>query len=122
MLNAKSAFDAVKHAGLIGRLYQMKIPEQSILIIDNLYKNAVSCKIYINTLLDILADSGYGGKIGSISCCAPTCADDLAILSNCPYETQILIDMAFDFSKRRHTYYNQQKVVLYSRNHVTMRK
>ena len=106
----------------------MKIPEQSILIIDNLYKNAVSCvkwynqisdtfrieqgvrqggtlsadlyKIYINTLLDILADSGYGGKIGSISCCAPTCADDLAILSNCPYETQILIDMAFDFSKR----------------------
>ncbi|VDI36427.1 Hypothetical predicted protein [Mytilus galloprovincialis] len=128
MLDAKSAFDAVKHAGLIRRLYQMKIPEQSILIIDNLYKNAVSCvkwnnqisdtfrieqgvrqggtlsadlyKIYINTLLDILADSGYGGKIGSISCCAPTCADDLAILSNCPYETQILIDMAFDFSKR----------------------
>ncbi|CAG2203162.1 unnamed protein product [Mytilus edulis] len=26
--------------------------------------------------------------------------NDLAILSNCPYETQILIDMAFDFSKR----------------------
>ncbi|CAC5416673.1 unnamed protein product [Mytilus coruscus] len=106
----------------------MKIPEQSILIIYNLYKNVVSCvrwnnqisdifrieqgvrqdgtlsadlyKIYINTLLDILADSGHGGKIGSISCCAPTCADDLAILSNCPYETQILINMAFDFSKR----------------------
>ncbi|CAC5391080.1 unnamed protein product [Mytilus coruscus] len=128
MLDAKSAFDAVKHAGLIRRLYQKKIPEQSILIIDNLYKNAVSCvkwnnqisdtfrieqgvrqgeafsadlyKIYINTLLDILTDTGYKGNIGSISCCAPTCADDLAILSNCPYETQILNNMAFDFSKR----------------------
>ena len=35
-----------------------------------------------------------------MSCCAPTCADDLAILSNCPYETQILINMAFDYSSR----------------------
>lgn len=35
-----------------------------------------------------------------MSWCAPTCADDLAILSNCPYETQILINMAFDYSSR----------------------
>ena len=82
MLDAKSAFDAVKHAGLIRRLYQLNIPNQLILLIDNLYKNAVSSvkwnnqtsdtfkkeqgvrqgetlsadlyKIYINTLLNIL--------------------------------------------------------------------
>ena len=35
-----------------------------------------------------------------MSCCAPTCADDLAILSNYPYETQMLINMAFDYSSR----------------------
>ncbi|CAC5382256.1 unnamed protein product [Mytilus coruscus] len=68
--------------------------EQKLGIVIPLFKNKGSCKD------NILNDSGYGGKIGSISCCAPTCADDLAILSNCPYETQILINMAFDFSKR----------------------
>ncbi|CAC5418944.1 unnamed protein product [Mytilus coruscus] len=52
MLDAKSAFDAVKHAGLVRRLYQMKIPEQSILIIDNLYKNAVSCVSWNNEISD----------------------------------------------------------------------
>ncbi|CAC5378527.1 unnamed protein product [Mytilus coruscus] len=52
MLDAKSAFDAVKHAELIRRLYQMKIPEQSILIIDNLYKNAVSCVRWSNQISD----------------------------------------------------------------------
>ncbi|CAG2231328.1 unnamed protein product [Mytilus edulis] len=68
---------------------------------ENLLYGGQSLIYHLKELLDnILADSGYGGKIGSISCCAPTCADDLAILSNCPYETQILIDMAFDFSKR----------------------
>jgi hypothetical protein len=31
-------------------------------------------KVYINPLLDILSNTGLGGKIGNIYCCAPTCA------------------------------------------------
>jgi hypothetical protein len=34
--------------------------------IDDLYK------VYVNPLLDILSNSGLGGKIGNINCCAPT--------------------------------------------------
>jgi hypothetical protein len=29
-------------------------------------------KVYVNPLLDILSNSGLGGKIGNINCCAPT--------------------------------------------------
>ncbi|CAC5419842.1 unnamed protein product [Mytilus coruscus] len=52
MLDAMSVFDAVKHAGPIRRLYQMTIPEQSILIIDNLYTNAFSCVRWNNQISD----------------------------------------------------------------------
>jgi hypothetical protein len=34
MLDARSVFDAVKHAGLIRRLYQLNIPNQLILLIN----------------------------------------------------------------------------------------
>lgn len=32
-------------------------------------------KVYVNPLLDSLANIGLGGHIGNITCCAPTCAD-----------------------------------------------
>ncbi|CAG2195855.1 unnamed protein product [Mytilus edulis] len=91
MLEAITIFNAVTHVRLGRRLYQMKIPVQSILIIDNLYKNVVlalngiikyrtlfrieqgvrqggtlSADLYKNLYkytLDILADSGYGEEL-----------------------------------------------------------
>ncbi|CAG2193652.1 unnamed protein product [Mytilus edulis] len=42
LLDAKSAFDVVVHANLIKRLHQYGFSNQSILLIDNLYQNAVS--------------------------------------------------------------------------------
>ena len=41
MLDAKSAFDVVRHANLIRRLYH-GISKQCILMIDNLYRNATT--------------------------------------------------------------------------------
>ena len=57
-------------------------------------------KVYINPLLDLLADSGLGGRIGNINCCAPTCADDVTLISNNPIDLQAMINISLDFSKR----------------------
>ncbi|CAC5400495.1 unnamed protein product [Mytilus coruscus] len=57
-------------------------------------------KLYVNPLLNILCETGLGGQIGDIGCCAPTCADDVVIISNNPLELQILINIAANFSKR----------------------
>jgi len=88
-LDAKSAFDVVVHANLIRRLHQYELSEQSILLINSLYENAVShikwknlmseqnfkieqgvrqggvlsadlYKLYINPLLNFIGDSGLG--------------------------------------------------------------
>lgn len=129
MLDAKSAFDVVVHANLIRRLHQYEFSEQSILLINSLYENAVShikwknqmseqnfkieqgvrqggvlsadlYKLYINPLLNFLGDSGIGGKIGNINVCAPTCADDVALIVHYPMDIQTMVDIAVDFSKR----------------------
>ncbi|VDI31296.1 Hypothetical predicted protein [Mytilus galloprovincialis] len=42
MLDAKSAFDVVKHSSLIRKLFHMGLTPQEILMIDDLYKNARS--------------------------------------------------------------------------------
>ncbi|VDI27647.1 Hypothetical predicted protein [Mytilus galloprovincialis] len=128
MLDGKSAFDVVVHANLIRRLYQIGISDQSLLMIQNLYQNAATCikwnghlsepflveqgvrqggaisadlyKVYVNPLLNLLCETGLGGKIGNINCCAPTCADDVAIIATNPLEIQSLVDIAVDFSRR----------------------
>ncbi|CAG2195798.1 unnamed protein product [Mytilus edulis] len=128
LLDGKSAFDVVVHSNLIRRLYQTGISDQSIILIDSLYKNATSCikwrnktsevfeieqgvrqggaisadlyKLYVNPLLNLLCDTGIGGHIGNISCCAPTCADDVAIIANNPIELQTLVNIAVNFSRR----------------------
>jgi hypothetical protein len=52
-------------------------------------------KIYVNHLLDILDCAGVGAKIGSIKCCAPTCADDIALTGSNPQDIQTMINIAF---------------------------
>lgn len=128
LIDSKSAFDVVVQANLIRRLYQVGFSHQSILIVQNLYRNASSCikwngcistnfvieqgirqggaisadlyKMYVNPLLNILCNTGLGGHIGNINCCASTCADDLALVSNNPVELQMMIDITADFSRR----------------------
>jgi hypothetical protein len=54
----------------------------------------------VNLLLDILSKTGLGGNIGDINCCAPTCVDGIALVSNNPLELQMLIDIVANYSKR----------------------
>ncbi|VDI14872.1 Hypothetical predicted protein [Mytilus galloprovincialis] len=141
LLDGKSAFDVVVHKNLIRRLFQIGFSQQSILLISNLYENATSCvkwgntmsnrlfnieqgvrqggaisadlyKVYINPLLQILSNSGLGAKIGNINCCAPTCADDIALISNNPFELQNMINLAVDFSQREGYLLQPQKSVV----------
>ncbi|CAC5419306.1 unnamed protein product [Mytilus coruscus] len=66
------------------------------LIIEEFERESKDLKLptYI-ALLD-----GIGGHISNISCCAPTCADDVAIIANNPIELQTLINIAVNFSRR----------------------
>ncbi|XP_063436398.1 uncharacterized protein LOC134717834 [Mytilus trossulus] len=140
MLDAKSAFDVVRHTNLIRKLYHLGISEQCILMIDNIYKDATSkikwkgntsdafnieqgvrqggtlsadvYKVYVNQLLNNFVESKLGGKIGSISCCAPTCADDIAIVGSNPFDIQVLINMAYDYSQREGYLLQPEKSVI----------
>ena len=56
--------------------------------------------LYINPLLNFLDDSGLAVKIGNINVCAPTCADDVALIAYNPLDIQTMVDIAVDFSKR----------------------
>ena len=140
MLDAKSAFDVVRHSNMIRKLYHLGLSEQSMLLIDSLYTNATTkikwngqlsesfnieqgvrqggtlsadlYKIYINQLLNLLEDSNLGGKIGSISCCAPTCADDIALVSDNPYNLQATVNIASDYSKREGYHLQPTKSVI----------
>jgi hypothetical protein len=47
-----------------------------------------------------ISDSGLGGEIGNINVCAPTCADDVALIAYNPLDIQTMVDIAVDFSKR----------------------
>ncbi|CAC5418774.1 unnamed protein product [Mytilus coruscus] len=140
ILDAKSAFDVLRHTNLIRKLYYLGISEQCILMIDNLYRDATSkikwkgntydafnieqgvrqgetlsadlCKVYVNQLLNNFVEFKLGGKIGSISCCAPTCADDIAIVENKPFDVQVLINMAYDYSQREGYLLQPEKSVI----------
>ena len=142
LLDGTSAFDVVVNANMIRRLFPIGFSKQSITLINNLYTNASSCikwknqisksmisieqgvrqggalrsdlnKVYANPMLDILSNSGLGGKIGNINCCAPTCADDVALFANNPIDTQTMVDIAVDFNTREgYLLQPQQSVVI----------
>jgi hypothetical protein len=80
-----------------------ELSEQFILEQGGRHGGALSAdlyNVYINPLLNLLCESGFGGIIGNINCSAPTCADDVAIISSDPRELQMMVDMAVDFSCR----------------------
>ena len=55
-------------------------------------------KLYNNDLFERLQIPGVGCHIGEISCVAPGCADDVAILTENKRILQLLVDIAVDFS------------------------
>ena len=126
LLDAKAAFDKVKHSHLFRRMYHAGIQDKTWTIIKSLHHNAGGCikwagstsdcfkigmggrqrgilstdlyKRYINPLLDRLQDVGIGLKIGSINVNNTGCADDIALLSTQLSHAQIMVNMALDFA------------------------
>ena len=55
-------------------------------------------KVHGNGLLDRLVKTGRGCHIGEICCVAPTCADDMFVLSDTQDDLQLLLNIAVDNS------------------------
>lgn len=62
--------------------------------------------------MNILVDSNLGGKIGSICCCAPTCADDIALVCDNTIYSQSLVIIGYDYSQREGYIRQPQKSVI----------
>ncbi|MES9884980.1 MAG: reverse transcriptase family protein [Sedimenticola sp.] len=126
-LDAKSAFDVVSHDSLMRKLFHIGVEGSPWTVINSIHNNAKTSvkwdglksqpyvceqgvrqggilstdlyKVYVNGLLDRLNQNHDGAKIGEINCVAPTCADDVALLSSNPETLQSLINTAVDYSK-----------------------
>ena len=107
LLDAKSAFDVVKHNHLMRRVFHIGIHDNQWSLINSMHQNVTSaikwegkisvqfpvtqgvrqggiqsadlCKLYINPLLEQLGNSHIGSRIGNILCNASACADDIAL-------------------------------------------
>ena len=55
-------------------------------------------KLYKNNALLRVEKSGFGASIGTVFCGAPTCADDVLLMTHDPDELQLMLDIAFDYS------------------------
>ena len=125
-LDAKSAFDVVSHDSLLRKLFNIGVEGKSWSGIHSLYQEADSAvkwngllsgkfrveqgvrqggilstdcyKLYKNNALLRVEKSGFGASIGTVFCGAPTCADDVLLMTDDPDELQLMLDIAFDYS------------------------
>ncbi|KAK3088432.1 hypothetical protein FSP39_019152 [Pinctada imbricata] len=130
LLDARAAFDMVWHSSLLRKLYLQGIEGNLWILIQNMHEDITSCvkwngqfsnsfmltqgvrqggtlssdfyKLYVNTLLDRIQNTGIGGHIGDINCAAPTCEDDMSQLSTKESELQILCNVAENYSVMEH--------------------
>ena len=126
-LDARKAFDVVDHFLLKKKLYQSGIEHQMWTLVDNMYINTkekvrwnsldsrtfhiqrgvkqgsvispLLYKLYINDLLMKLQTSRLGFEIGNIYVGAPTCADDVMLITKNFRQVQPLLDTAQNYSQ-----------------------
>ena len=68
-------------------------------------------KLFNNDLLHMLESLGLGAFIGHINCCAPTCADDVALLGLCKKYLWELLYIVWFYKGRERYLINAQKSV-----------
>jgi hypothetical protein len=140
LLDAKAAFDKVVHSHLFRRIYQAGIQNKTWSLISNLHQETKSCikwkssnsemfdvkmgvrkggflsadlyKLYINPLLDHLQNVSVRHRIGNIKNNNTGCADDVALISQDIYDSQIMVNMAVDFAKSEGYEFQPQKSVV----------
>ena len=75
-------------------------------------------KLFIYDLLDRLEATGKGAKIGNIDISAPTCADDVTVLSNDSEGLQLLISLCKDSSNLNGYVLHDHKSVVLKMNSI----
>ena len=126
-IDVKSAFDVVVIPNLMRKLYNYGVTGHEWLVIDSLHKDSLTSvkwqgqisptyvnqkgvrqggilsadlfKVYNNGTLERIDDSGDGATIGDVGVQAPTCADDLTVMSNTVNGLQSLIYICDDTSQ-----------------------
>ena len=140
LLDAKAAFDVVVLKILMRKAYLLGIDLSTWLIIDELHRNTRSVvksnnqisqefyssqgvkqgallsadlyKLYLEDMLNTLSLYKIGCTIGSINVNAVACADDVALISDTPYDLQILLNTAVLYSQKHHYTFQPQKSVI----------
>ncbi len=136
-LDARKAFDVVCHPILKLKLYQTNIKRSLWLIIDDLYTDGKEVirwkgvdsreytvrqgvkqggilspllyKLYINNLLVSLQRAALGYHIGPVFAGAPTCADDILLISDDPFQLQAMLQVAHRYSTQHQYQIHPQK-------------
>ena len=55
-------------------------------------------KLYNDNTLLRVEKSGFQAYIGTVFCVAPTCTNDVLLMTDDPEELQLMLDIAFDYS------------------------
>ena len=149
-LDSRKAFDVVNHIIMLDKLYEAGIHPTLWTIVKDMYAGLTSkvkwigelsesfkilqggrqggilstCfyKTYINPCLVELKQHRLGLCIGTVYCGCPTCADDLAFLSNCENELQVMMNVAKRNAMKDHVTIHPDKsnvVLLNSHNSVS---
>ena len=150
-LDSRKAFDVVNHIILLDKLYEAGIHPSLWTIVKNMYTGLTSkvkwigelsesfniqqgvrqggilspflYKTYINPCLVELKRHGLGLCIGTVFCGCPTCADDLAFLSNCENELQVMMNVAIRNAKKDNvTIHPDKSNVVLLNSHKTVSK
>ena len=132
-----SVADTVWHEGLLLKLHQKGVPHHLWHLIHNSYSKASSSvlhsgahshtfpllqevrqgailspllySIFVDELLDILSQSGYGAMVGDNYCGAPMYVDDLALIADSPGDLQAMLDIVSSYACKWRYRFNTQK-------------
>ena len=127
-LDSRKAFDVVNHIIMLDKLYECGVQPSLWSIVKDLYTGLTSkvkwmgklsehfnilqgvrqggilstflYKTYNNLCLKELMQHGLGLSIGGVYCGCPTCADDVALLSTCENELQIMTNVVKRHAKK----------------------
>ncbi len=136
-LDAMKAFDVVSHPILMRKLFIDKVPRDTIALIKDLYTGARETviwkgqlskqypieqgvrqggilsthlyKVYIDGLLQLIKQSGYGLHIGTGHFGVSACADDVILLAESEDDAQKLLDLAADYAAAHQYVLHPQK-------------
>ena len=151
-LDSRKAFDVVNHIIMLDKLYESGIHPTLWTIVKDLYTGLTSkvkwigelskefniCqgvrqgailspflyKTYINPCLIELKQHRLGLFIGGTYCGCPTCADDLALISDCENELQVMTNVVKRHAKKDHVTIHPDKsnVVLLNQHKSVSKK